>query len=255
MSARHRTPHGLLRGSLLEVADLVLARECGGCGRAGTAWCLTCADLLTGTPVRRPLLAPGARTPLPAWSTARYEAAVRTAVVSWKDRGRADLTDVLAPALRRAVRAALAEVGGAELTGLGVLLVPAPSSRGARRERGHDPVRELARRCGLALRRRGVDVRAVPALVHGRRVADQAHLGVEERARNLAGAVRVGRGWGRELAGQRCLVVDDVVTTGATVLECARALREVGALVVGAAAVAGTPRRGERSAIRAARDR
>lgn len=255
MSARHRAPHGLLRGSLLEVADLVLARECGGCARAGTAWCLTCAELLTGAPVRRPLLPPDVRTPLPSWSTARYEDAVRTAVVAWKDRGRADLTGALAPALRTAVQAALGEVGGSGPSGLGVLLVPAPSSRRARRERGYDPVRELARRCGLALRRRGVDVRSVPALVHGRRVADQAQLGVQERARNLAGAVRVGRGWRRELAGQRCLVVDDVVTTGATVLECARALREAGALVVGAAAVAGTPRRGESSAIRAPQDR
>lgn len=169
---------------------------------------------------------------------------MRTAVVAWKDRGRVDLTPVMAQALRRAVQAALVESGGGEPSGPGVLLVPAPSSRRARRERGYDPVGELARRCALALRRRGADVRAVPALVHGRRVADQAHLGVEERARNLAGAVRVGRGWGRELAGQRCLVVDDVVTTGATLLECVRALREVGALVVGAAAVAGTPRRG-----------
>ena len=177
---------------------------------------------------------------------------MRTAVVAWKDRGRADLTPVLAAALRRAVQAALAEAGG-ETAGHEVLLVPAPSSRRARRERGRDPVRELARRCGLALRRRGLDVRALPALAHAHRVADQAHLGVADRARNLAGAVRVSRGWQPRLAGRRCLVVDDVVTSGATVLECARALREVGAVVVGAAAVADTPRRGELSAVRASR--
>lgn len=249
---------GLVRGSLAELADLVLGRACGGCGRPRTSWCPDCAHLLAAPPVRRPLLGPHdpASSPLWVWSTARYEDEVRTAVVAWKDRGRADLTSALVPALRRAVQAALAGVraespaaaglptaAGYLGEGLPVLLVPAPSSRRARRERGHDPVRDLARGCAAMVRRRGLDVRPVPALVHDRRVADQARLGARDRSRNLAGAVRVATSWAGEVEGRLCLLVDDVVTSGATLLECARALRHAGATVLGAATVAATPRR------------
>jgi predicted amidophosphoribosyltransferase len=181
------------------------------------------------------------------WSTAEYGDHVRAGVVAWKDRGRADLTPVLAQALRRAVVAALSEardaVGSPVGRGEPVLLVPAPSSRRTRRARGHDPVRDLAQRCATALRRRGVDVRVLPALTQARRVQDQAGLGAADRQHNLHGALRVVPGWVGHVAGRPCLVVDDVVTTGATLLDCARALGEAGAVVRGAATVAATYRR------------
>jgi predicted amidophosphoribosyltransferase len=172
---------------------------------------------------------------LPVWSTTQYRDPVRSAVVAWKDRGRADLTPYLAQALRRAA--------GRALPSGPVLLVPAPSSRRARRERGHDPVRDVAVRCAASLRRAGADVRVVPALVHARRVADQAGLGSAARADNLDGALAVSRAWVRHVVGRECVVVDDVVTTGATLLESTRALRAAGAAGSGAATVAATPRR------------
>jgi len=68
-----------------------------------------------------------------------------------------------------------------------------------------------------------------------------------ERARNLDGALRVSPRAHALVAGYSCLVVDDVLTTGATVAEACRALTAAGGVVPGAAAVAFTPRRAGRA--------
>ncbi|HEX2706155.1 MAG TPA: phosphoribosyltransferase family protein, partial [Candidatus Lustribacter sp.] len=85
-------------------------------------------------------------------------------------------------------------------------------------------------------------VRAVEAV---RRVADQAALGHDARAVNVAFAYDVRPGLGRAVRGRVCVLVDDVVTTGATLAEAARALRRAGAVVPVAATVAATALRRE----------
>lgn len=84
----------------------------------------------------------------------------------------------------------------------------------------------------------------VRALEHRRRVADQAGLSASDRAANLSGAMRARF----DLSGRRVIVLDDVITTGATLAEAARALREAGAEVSAAAVVAATARRISRAA-------
>jgi predicted amidophosphoribosyltransferase len=85
------------------------------------------------------------------------------------------------------------------------------------------------------------DLVVVPALVHTRRVADQAHLDRQARARNLTGSMVVGASWRAVTRGATCIVVDDVVTTGSTLGEAARALHEAGSAHVVAATCATTP--------------
>jgi predicted amidophosphoribosyltransferase len=226
----------LLPDVLRELADLVLPAACAGCGAGGTSWCPRCAELLAGRAWRaRPDPVPPGLPP--TWALARYEGAVRAAVVAYKERTALGLAPVLGAALARSAEAAAAAGGRAWL------VVPAPTRRAAVRARGHDPTARLARSAVRTLRADGRQVRVAAVLQVSRDVRDQAGLGRADRAANLAGAMRVRAGAAGRVAGQDVVLVDDVVTTGATLSESARALRAAGAHVVGGAVVAATARR------------
>ncbi len=211
---------------LAAVADLVLPRSCAGCGAAGEQVCPTCRGRLAA--VRPHRTAPD---PCPAGlprtcAAAPYDEVVRGLLVGHKERGRLGLGGPLGALLAGAV---------GELRAGQVVLVPVPSSRAAVRARGHDHALRLARAAAGAS-----GLRAAPLLVPLRAVADQAGLDAAARAANVGGALAVRD----RLDGLAVVVVDDVVTTGATLVEAARALRDGGARVRGAAVVAAVVRRG-----------
>ncbi|MFF4269292.1 ComF family protein [Streptomyces sp. NPDC001536] len=107
----------------------------------------------------------------------------------------------------------------------GVLLVPVPSARRTVGARGHDPARRIALAAAGELRRGGVAARVVGVLRQRRAVADQAGLDARERLENLAGALAVVPGGERLLLGGPVVLVDDLMTTGASLREAARAVR------------------------------
>ena len=169
-------------------------------------------------------------------------------LLAYKERGRQSLRHELGGALFVACLAALV-CGVADVSVAAriepcpgpVHLVPVPSRRATVKARGHDAVRGLADIAAADLRRVGVRARASPVLRQARLVADQAGLDVAARAANQAGALAVRRPG--SIRGQAVIVVDDIVTTGSTAAEAARALAEAGAVVLAVAAVAVTPRR------------
>jgi predicted amidophosphoribosyltransferase len=206
----------MLRDALLDAAALLLPVACAGCGVEDRALCDACAAALAPAPVRR-TLADG--TPVTAGLA--YDGVARMVVVAMKG-DRPGLARRLAPALAAAVVAAA--------DGRPVELAAVPSTRRARRRRGYDPVRLLIERAGL---------RAAPVFRAARPHAAQKTLDRTARLAHLDGVFAVRA----PLAGRRLVLVDDVVTTGATLLAAAGALRAAGAEVVACAAVASTPRR------------
>ena len=243
---------GIARRSLAATLEMALPTTCGGCGEPGATWCAVCAD-----EVGRATYPGGARqvrpTPCPAgypptWAAGPYDAAARVALVAFKDGDRRDLVAVLAPMLSEAMAAALAGdpyLRAVLSSGNGpVFVVPVPSSPSAVRRRGDAPLELLT---GAAVREVGLTPRELivsPALRLRRRVADQAGLDHRQRANNLERAMQVQPRWRASIRGVTCLLVDDVLTTGATLVEAARALRAGGAAHVAAATVAATQRHG-----------
>lgn len=198
------------------LADLVLPRCCVGCGRPGRSLCLRCGPngVLRLDVAGLPIVAAGA-----------YAGALRAALIAYKERGRHDLAAPLGELLARAVTLSPAAV-----------LVPVPCAKRAARARGGDHVLRLARGAG-----RRVAGRVATPLCLTRPVQDSAGLGVLDRAANLHSAMAAAA---PPRPGAGAVVIDDIVTTGATLREATRALVAAGWTVRGAAVVAATGRAG-----------
>lgn len=230
--------------------DLFLGSVCVICERPGRALCPACrARLPTSAASRRPDPCPPGLAP--AWSTGEYDGPLRLMINAHKEQRVLALTRPLGRLLGAAVvRAASVpdqppragdpgRPAGPVGASAPVLLVPVPSRPSVVRERGHDPVLRMARVAATAARGSGVDVRLARLLRTTRRLADQAGLDAVQRAANLAGAMAA-----RAVpAAGHAVVVDDVLTTGATAWEAQRALVAAGIEVVGIATVAATRRR------------
>ncbi|MFC6354837.1 ComF family protein [Luethyella okanaganae] len=228
---------GLARAAT-EAFCVVVPIVCASCGRPDGSLCAACLAELEP----RPHLT--ARLGIPIWCVYDYDGAVRRAIIAFKDAGRTDLARVLGRGLRAAVSAAL---GGGFPLGLAsgasaVELVTIPSSRTSWRARGYHPVGVLLRRAGL---------RPSALLRHSIARADQVGLGREARRVNLEGTLVVRSGIRRSrrasIAGRAFLIVDDIVTTGATIQEAARAIEAAGGSVLGAAVLAETRLRSDRN--------
>lgn len=205
-----------------EALDLLFPTWCAGCDAPGAVLCDACVATLEHTAGRVWRRTPDGLGVVSAWE---FDGVPARLLRGLKEESRLRLARSLGGGFRGAIQAACR--AWAEAADIAV--VPIPVSRASWRRRGFSCVEVLCRRA---------DHTPYRALGPGRVVRDQRELGRHERGTNIAGAFRVTRN-----VPARILLIDDVVTTGATLDEAARILVEGGATVVGAATVATTPRR------------
>jgi ComF family protein len=191
---------------LQPIVDFFFPPQCGACETLGTGACERC--LPYGRIAHRKLQT------LHVTALAAYEGNVRRVVLALKS-GRRDVARSLSRRL-------------SELVGHGDVLVPVPTTRARKRERGFDGCELMAQTIA-----RATGVAVLPNLVQ---VAGDRQRGRNRDARLMARGRFAWRGL--RVDGVQVTLLDDVVTTGATLEDCAAALRAAGAKVEKAIAIA-----------------
>lgn len=213
-------------------SEVLLPVSCAVCEEPGAVLCRGCHLMLRRSTVHPgELLAPRGLAAVDArvWAAGPYEHELASCVLSFKNGGRTDLAPVLGTVLTGVLLRAAPHVAP---TGEPVLWVPVPTSTRARWKRWFDPVQEILARTSLPPAtwiHRGLEHR------HRSRLGatPQKTLDVAHRARAIKGSMRASG-----VQGATCVVVDDVMTSGATAAEAVSVLRQAGARVPGIAVLA-----------------
>jgi ComF family protein len=225
-------PQCLGCGEIVEEPDALCGRCWGGITFFAPPWCAGC-----GLPFPHPMgedaICADCARERRAWDRARavlrYDKNSRRLILGLKH---ADHTHVAGAFGRWMHRAGGEVLDGADL------VVPVPLHWTRLAQRRYNQAALLAH----AIHAAGGPPVAADWLVRRRRTPSQGHLGPVARERNVRGAL--GMRPGRDIAGKRVVVVDDVMTTGATVDECARVLKRAGAASVGVLTLARALRTG-----------
>ncbi|MHA7153661.1 ComF family protein [Arthrobacter sp. TMN-50] len=267
-AARRRPKVQYAAGAVKDSWALLFPTDCAVCGSFAAPLCPECLRKIRkatvhplraegGAPALPQALRPGSKEstagiddPLPVTAAGHYRSALARLLLAYKNHRRTTIGRPLQAALAGALHAAVGDLRARGETAQ-ILLVPVPAKASSVRRRGYDPLGllldGLARRGELPagchparlVRYRDATHSVASAFAGRRRPQHQKGLGLAQRRANVRFTMTVRRTRYR-IPGAVCLVVDDVLTTGATIAEVTRVLRLNGAHVAGAAVVAAT---------------
>ncbi|QDZ42130.1 ComF family protein [Corynebacterium sp. sy039] len=202
--------------------ELLFPCNCAGCGAAGYRLCAHCAIHLRQPPQR---ISAKIYSHIPLWSLGAYGGARRKIIIATKERNRRDMIAPLGAMLASAVSYLIAQ-GEVEED---IVLVPAPTSRRSALKRGGDPVTRVCQRTPFPV---------ANLIEHRAGVRDSVGLSMRQRHTNMIGAVvptptavRLHTAGG--LSGFSVLLIDDILTTGATLAASTAVLSAMGVKIRG----------------------
>ena len=212
------TPACSARTADTMLLDFLMPAYCAACGRPGSGLCDRCSALIASSSA---ILIGGRDGTPPLTALGAYEGVLRTAILALKFRN------------ARHVGTRLGNWLGRRLIWPFEVVIPVPLHAARLRMRGFNQAGVIAR----AVARAAGSCFVEHALVRNRSTLPQSSLDLAGRQANVRGAFAPGRHVDR-VAGCRVLIVDDVVTTGATLRACAAALIASGVRTVYGAAAA-----------------
>ena len=155
-----------------------------------------------------------------AWVACDYDDGLRESIHRWKYRGNKAQTRVFAGYMRPVLDSRIRRL----IEDKDTIIVSVPATLGSRLRRGYEPSALLAQALGSR------DIPYVPCIQKIRRTKRQSTLDRAARLANIRGAFGLkGGGWAGKIKGKNVVIVDDLITTGATANEVAKVLRDAGA--------------------------
>ena len=199
------------------LTEIVFPSRCFGCRALGPNICSLCRIQWN------PHLYRSTLDSLTIYSAIFYSPVAKRIILSAKENGIKAADDLILNALTHSLQLLLRdfEVG---------ILIPIPSRRSSNRKRGRDFLSEITRSIA-----RSESLEYIDLLTHSRKIKDQSGLNSHERSENIYQAMEINRNKLPRLGVETdVILVDDLLTTGATLLEARRALEVRGIRVIAA---------------------
>jgi predicted amidophosphoribosyltransferase len=206
---------------------LLFPTRCFGCRELGYSICSQCRRQWN------PHLYQSKVSDLVVYSAIPYSPVAKNILLAAKEQNIKSADQLIHIALRAALHELFQKYSSCAL-------VPIPSGRSANRRRGRDFINEIANTVA-----KDFGVAVLPLLEHQRVIRDQSKLNIAGRRENLAMALTIKSGFPGKYTGENVVILDDLVTTGATIKEANRALTRGGFKVQAAATACVALRRRE----------
>lgn len=209
---------------MFSLSEIIFPSRCIGCSTLGISICSECRQQWHPHFYQREILCSSEE--FPVFSSIQYSPIASRVLLSAKESQLRAADQLLIAGMVHALNLFVNRYGSATL-------VPIPSRKSATRKRGRNFLQEItlevAKKTGLPYQ---------SLLSHNRKVRDQSNLNLLDRSRNVSGSFSVSRDISANISlgniGPKIIVIDDLITTGATLGEAFRALRTAGFSVLGA---------------------